>query len=256
MDAGKGWRGVWLGECAVLVQVTLSAVKCKACGKSFTPKVDAKYCSKYCYQKDYYFPKFIKKCSFCGIEFSGTKKAECCSRSCYLKRYLVKNKDKIKEKSNEYYHKRNPRIIHEKTCEICKKTFTASFGHSNQKYCSEKCRVKAYRLTDKGKMTRVFDYHKRRHDIKVNTYSRQEWLYCKEYFDNSCAYCGKKTKLHQDHFIPLALGGKYIATNIVPACPSCNFSKNKKHPKDFATESAYSKIMNYFIKIIKNAQAE
>ena len=85
--------------------------------------------------------------------------------------------------------------------------------------------------------------------MKVHTFSPKEWEFCKSYFYNACVYCGAKGKLHQDHFIPLKLGGKYVVDNIVPACPSCNFSKNKKNPKDFATKAAYENIMKYFSKL-------
>ena len=31
--------------------------------------------------------------------------------------------------------------------------------------------------------------------------------------------------LHQEHFIPLSKGGEYTHNNIIPACKSCNSSK-------------------------------
>lgn len=86
-----------------------------------------------------------------------------------------------------------------------------------------------------------------KHRDELNEYARQrrvlansnggklhgdQWEETKDYFDGCCAYCGKKTdKLTRDHFIPITKGGSWDATNIVPACKSCNSSKNNK---DFA----------------------
>jgi 5-methylcytosine-specific restriction endonuclease McrA len=39
---------------------------------------------------------------------------------------------------------------------------------------------------------------------------------------------------HVDHVVPLALGGSNGPENLVLACPSCNLSKNAKHPMDWA----------------------
>lgn len=45
-----------------------------------------------------------------------------------------------------------------------------------------------------------------------------------------CAYsCGRKAE-HLDHVIPVALGGKTVYGNMVPACPSCNSQKKDRDP--------------------------
>lgn len=53
----------------------------------------------------------------------------------------------------------------------------------------------------------------------------KQWEECEKAFVYKCAYCGKKRKLTQDHFIPLSKGGEYSLNNIVPVCLSCNSSK-------------------------------
>lgn len=64
-----------------------------------------------------------------------------------------------------------------------------------------------------------------------SSFTLQEWETAKAYFGNCCAYCGKHLqRLTQDHFIPLSKGGAYIASNIIPACKSCN---SAKHDRDF-----------------------
>lgn len=45
-------------------------------------------------------------------------------------------------------------------------------------------------------------------------------------FQNCCAYCGNKCSLTLDHVVALSRGGVDGISNIVPACRSCNGSKN------------------------------
>jgi 5-methylcytosine-specific restriction endonuclease McrA len=44
-------------------------------------------------------------------------------------------------------------------------------------------------------------------------------------FDHCCAYCGAKGDLQVEHVIPISKGGEHHLGNIVPACPTCNYSK-------------------------------
>lgn len=45
-------------------------------------------------------------------------------------------------------------------------------------------------------------------------------------FDTACAYCGvRNVDLQIEHLLPISLGGTHTLGNIVPACPSCNYSK-------------------------------
>ena len=49
-------------------------------------------------------------------------------------------------------------------------------------------------------------------------------------FQHSCAYCrvALGSACHIDHVVPLARGGSNGIGNLVPACPSCNLSKNSR----------------------------
>lgn len=89
-----------------------------------------------------------------------------------------------------------------------------------------------------------------RHD-GVQELTQQEWEMCKAYFDNACCYCGEKKPLTKDHLVPLSEGGQMTLDNIVPACQSCNSSKNDrqwagwytKHPK--FDRDRYERICKY-----------
>jgi predicted phage replisome organizer len=77
------------------------------------------------------------------------------------------------------------------------------------------------------------------------------WKGILDYFDNSCAYCGKTDcDLEQEHVIPINDGGKFEMGNIIPACRSCNASKQSKSVFDwyvnqpFYNSSRMEKIVN------------
>ena len=55
-----------------------------------------------------------------------------------------------------------------------------------------------------------------------------------QYYGSRCYYCGdNKSGLHVEHRIPLSRGGSNWPANLVPACPTCNFSKHTKTEKEF-----------------------
>ncbi|KKN21776.1 hypothetical protein LCGC14_0922020 [marine sediment metagenome] len=75
----------------------------------------------------------------------------------------------------------------------------------------------------------------RKHSLP-STFTSDEWEEILEMFGNRCIYCGNPGKMEQDHFLPVALGGGYVRGNIVPACKTCNTTKNSKHPRLFVEE--------------------
>lgn len=123
----------------------------------------------------------------------------------YDKLYFQMNKETILARQKKY-HKTHPAINKEKTAE------------RNRKWASknlEKIRIK---------------HQKRRANKKFlhSTLTLEQWEIIKNHFNGKCAYCGKATKLTQDHFIALKMGGEYTPNNIVPSCVSCNSSKQTK----------------------------
>lgn len=59
-----------------------------------------------------------------------------------------------------------------------------------------------------------------------------EWLAILKEYSYRCAYCGTDIDIGIEHIIPLSKGGEHIASNIVPACQSCNSSKRNKTGDD------------------------
>lgn len=101
---------------------------------------------------------------------------------------------------------------------------------------------------------------------KDHKITKEEWLDCKNYFDNSCAYCGikqedhfvkrkgemKNIDLHKEH---VDYQGSSDLSNCVPACQSCNSSKHTATLDDWYnidnpnyTKRRYNKIMKWIDK--------
>ena len=67
----------------------------------------------------------------------------------------------------------------------------------------------------------------RKANASVNDLTADQWCEIKAAYGYRCVYCGRKMqRLTQDHLTPLSKGGSHTASNIVPACHSCN---SKKH---------------------------
>ncbi len=57
-------------------------------------------------------------------------------------------------------------------------------------------------------------------------FTRQQWQARLTYYGNCCAYCGVSlAKPTIDHIIPVVDGGSNWASNLVPACSTCNCRK-------------------------------
>lgn len=61
-----------------------------------------------------------------------------------------------------------------------------------------------------------------------------------KYFNHECVYCGGVAN-SLDHVIPKAIGGKTVASNLVPACKPCNGNKGDRELVDwFRSRSSWS----------------
>jgi 5-methylcytosine-specific restriction endonuclease McrA len=61
--------------------------------------------------------------------------------------------------------------------------------------------------------------------------TREQWQRIKFIYRFRCAYCGERKPLTMDHVVPVSKGGHHTASNIVPACQSCNSRKSAGPPK-------------------------
>jgi 5-methylcytosine-specific restriction endonuclease McrA len=67
---------------------------------------------------------------------------------------------------------------------------------------------------------------RRRLSAQVQDLTVEQWALIQRLWDDRCAYCGDPSgPLQRDCVLPISRGGRYCATNVVPACASCNASK-------------------------------
>jgi 5-methylcytosine-specific restriction endonuclease McrA len=98
---------------------------------------------------------------------------------------------------------------------------------------NKRARDRQYRMTDKGKASSIRSKANRRKHIGHHILSGGDWNIILRIFGNMCVYCGSGEEITADHFIPISKGGQTTLDNIVPACHSCNSSKQDKNPKEW-----------------------
>lgn len=155
------------------------------------------------------------------------------------KAYEERNKELLAEKKRKYYQE-NKEVINQKKRE--------HYFKNKERYAKYYLEY-ARKNRDKCKLKR----HRREARIKSlpSTLTVKQWEQAKRHFNHSCAYCGEKSELQQEHFIPLVKGGEYTHNNILPSCQSCNCSKNDRnffewYPKQpYFSKKRESKILKF-----------
>jgi 5-methylcytosine-specific restriction endonuclease McrA len=166
----------------------------------------------------------------------------------YKKQYYIENKKDIRQYKKKWYQKNRDFVL--KRAE--------QYRIENEEVIKEKKRL--YNLNNPGNSNiRAQRYRTRKRKLPA-TLTAKQWTGIKRDFNNSCAYCGMTEKehirefnerLHQEHFIPLSEGGEYSHNNIIPACKSCNSSKQDKdffewYPRqEFYNEERKNFILKY-----------
>lgn len=120
--------------------------------------------------------------------------------------------------------------------------------------CSNASKIRKYDRyhTDEVYRSNVLLRASKRRDLySDSTLTQEDWQHCLQVFDNTCAYCGSSKQLSMDHIVPISKEGPTCILNIVPACISCNTSKNNKdltiwYPmQSFYTTERYNKIVAF-----------
>jgi 5-methylcytosine-specific restriction endonuclease McrA len=64
--------------------------------------------------------------------------------------------------------------------------------------------------------------------VSAGSFTPAQWAALCEIFDGRCAYCDALAPLEIEHMTPITRGGAHDASNIVPACKSCNSGKRDR----------------------------
>lgn len=190
----------------------------------------------------------------------------------YAREYRANNKEKVKKSFVEYYNINKERLLlnkkiyndqnieknklrqkkyHEQNKERRNKYSRLWYINNkesrmeyNKKYYLENKnrehnRHKTWWKSNKDKV-RVKNHKYRASKKKlISTLTTEDWNESLAYFDYSCAYCGGKENLQQEHVFPLSGGGMYTRQNIIPACISCNSSKCNKDMEGWYRSQEY-----------------
>lgn len=143
-------------------------------------------------------PDYVERCRQASKERYHNNKEEYALR---WADYFSENKEIIRERQRQYYRENAEEL---------------------------RRRWREYYRTDKGQLASRRASHRRRERESLTEidFSEDEWLFCLEFFESTCAYCGITDEdMTMDHFIPVSKLGSFTADNIIPCCSSCNSSK-------------------------------
>ena len=207
---------------------------------------------------------FVSKCKVCDKAWREENKEKIKQ---WNKEYHANNIEEIKEKKKKYHIKNKERI-----CEKTKiwrennpgrytgymKKYRKDNYHKYKNYFLQKGREYREKYPERGRMKA----QKRKAKIfsLPASLTCDQWLIILKRFNYQCAYCGLtelesrnilSQRLHQEHFIPVSKGGEYTHNNIIPACKSCNSSKQDKdffewYPQqEFYSKEREQKILDF-----------
>lgn len=100
-----------------------------------------------------------------------------------------------------------------------------------------------YRQSSRGRLTALRCKQKRRRLVGTLKITADEIAFVFAAFHDRCAYCGAGNDITCDHFVPVSKGGKTVSGNILPACRSCNSSKQASNPTEWCTTEQLDRIL-------------
>jgi 5-methylcytosine-specific restriction endonuclease McrA len=200
-----------------------------------------------------------RQCSLCGNWFPTTpeyfhRKGDDFTRACKVCRNAYHSTERA----------RNLRITRDSTPEA-----RARINKRDKQRAQDPRRKEQLRQSDRNRRKKperkivVKAYNLRRRAIEYqlpHSYTSEDWKRALDYFGGHCGYCGSQQGLWNpisaDHFIPVTSPEctGTIPSNIIPACKSCNSSKNHRDPVEWLewkfgeckAKRVLSRIQSYF----------
>jgi hypothetical protein len=90
--------------------------------------------------------------------------------------------------------------------------------------------------------------------VLVTDFTWREWRRTLGAFDWSCAYCGSRGEVGQDHVVPIAKGGQDLMANILPACLPCNRTKGQASLPAFLLGRGTRFLMGAQVRIVRGLE--
>jgi 5-methylcytosine-specific restriction endonuclease McrA len=172
-------------------------------------------------------------------------------QAAYRRKIRKTNPDVIRAKARAYYRAQHAKLREQARTRYKKnadkeRTYSAKYRACNKERANATVRAWRQANPEKAKAigkawarnnpAAVHAMRKRRKALirgaTINDFTAEQWSAIQRAFNYCCAYCDKpcKGELAQDHVIPLSKGGAHTASNIVPACTSCNSRKHTGPP--------------------------
>lgn len=153
----------------------------------------------------------------------------------YNKEYQKNNKDKLNRVSREYYAN-NREERKNKMRKYYQENKDKYYDYHRKRYEEHRDLIikrsaihgKVWRKENKELVNHYTAKYRNAKNKLPSNFTLEDWDIIRKHFDNSCAYCGEVSNLEREHVIPVSKGGGYVKGNIIPACRSCNASKNNK----------------------------
>lgn len=153
------------------------------------------------------------------------------------RQYRRDNPERVRETFLNWYNKPEVRERQLQRCRIYYRENKAKLSIYNREYHKiHRARI-TRRNRERRQLMEVRLYYRSRNrrrerkikELRIEPYTGKQLLERYNLFQHSCAYCGATTDLTDDHVVPIAADGYDRLLNLVPACRSCNSSKNA-HP--------------------------
>jgi hypothetical protein len=210
---------------------------CPQCKEEFDrPGKKAKYCSIECRSAAKIKQPIV--CAGCGKIKKHYARGLC--KKCYRHQYNQAPEQKRKHaKQMRDWRKNNPEAaeeIEKRRAKTKKRKRWKAIYHQKY-YNANKDSLCAYQSEYRKQHPDKVAMWKHRYNVRKrqlpNTLTDEQWEDILGRYNYSCAYCGDSEELVQEHWVPVSRGGGYTVENIVPACQSCNSSKNVMTGEEF-----------------------
>lgn len=166
--------------------------------------------------------------------------------------YYQRNKTVINSKSEEYrkkhreelksYHSAYNKIHYQKNKNKHREKNKRHYEQNKKSYRARTIKWREKNADEYKKINRDGSIRRRARTAGLlSSFTSNQWHNCLSHFNHQCAYCDCTEKLEQEHVIPVSKGGHYTLDNIIPACRSCNASKNNKSLEEwYINHESYS----------------
>lgn len=181
-----------------------------------------------------------QSCENCGADMSERRSnARVCSRGCGFQLTYSESRDRLLEYQRQNYQANRHMILaRQKEYYLAhsdeRRQYSARYYQENRTRIIEAAKTWQQANPRKTSLARSRTRAARRASIGTDRISERDWERLLRRYRGRCAYCSVETAApHMDHVVPLCHGGRHTIGNVLPACPSCNLSKNSRFLADW-----------------------